>query len=97
MKFVAGVLTTLLCVQPSTQVEVRHQTLVREVEVVQEEVGTPVLDSFTDVEEAERQGMCLWEWMRERELEITLESVMVAGEWTDLNGGACLLIGEDDD
>ncbi|HEY7821266.1 MAG TPA: hypothetical protein VIG24_00435, partial [Acidimicrobiia bacterium] len=83
------------CVQPTAEVEVRHQTVVREVEAVQERVGTPVLDSFTDVEEAERQGLCLWQWMKAEGLEMTLKSVLVAGEWTDLNGGACLLIGED--
>jgi hypothetical protein len=60
-------------------------------------VETPYADSLTDVEEAERQGGCLWEWMREQQVEFTLESVVAAGYWTDTLGGACYLIGEDDE
>jgi hypothetical protein len=60
-------------------------------------VETPYADSLADVDEAERQGACLWEWMREQQVEFTLESVVAAGYWTDTLGGACYLIGEDDE
>jgi hypothetical protein len=58
---------------------------------------TPYADSLVDVDEAERQGACLWEWMRGQEVELTLESVLAAGYWTDTLGGACYLIGEEDE
>jgi hypothetical protein len=61
------------------------------------EVETPYADSLMDVDEAERQGACLWEWMRGQDVELTLESVLAAGYWTDTLGGACYLIGEDDE
>ena len=92
MKFAAGFLTAMLLVQPVQEPVPVEPTFA----VHENDVPTPVLDSYTDVDEAERQGLCLWEWMQAQELEITLKSVLVAGEWTDLNGGACLLIGEDD-
>lgn len=60
-------------------------------------LDTPLLDSITDVDEAERQGECLWVWMRDQQVELTLESVLAAGYWTDTLGGACYLIGEDDE
>ena len=62
-----------------------------------EDTETPYADSLTDVDEAERQGACLWEWMRQQGVEFTLDSVMAAGYWTDELGGACHLIGEDDE
>ena len=93
MKFAAGFLTAMLLVQPVQEPVPVEPT----VAVHATDVPPPVLDSYTDVDEAERQGLCLWEWMQAQELEITLKSVLVAGEWTDLNGGACLLIGEDDE
>ena len=93
MKFAAGLLTAMLLVQPVQEPVPVEPTFA----VHENDVPTPVLDSYTDVDEAERQGLCLWEWMQAEGLEITLKSVLVAGEWTDLNGGACLLIGEDDE
>ena len=62
-----------------------------------EDYGTPYADSLVDVDEAERQGACLWEWMQNQQVELTLESVLAAGYWTDTLGGACYLIGEDDE
>ena len=58
---------------------------------------TPIADSRIDVDEAERQGECLWQWMRQQGVEFTLNSVLAAGYWTDELGGACHLIGEDDE
>lgn len=75
--------------------EVRTVMLVQTVMVEPEPAETPFADSVTDVAEAERQGACLWVWMREQDVELTLQSVLAAGYWTDELGGACLLIGED--
>jgi hypothetical protein len=61
------------------------------------EVETPLLDSLVDWEEVERQTDCLWEFMQAAGVEITLEVVLAAGTWTDALGGACLVIGEDDE
>jgi hypothetical protein len=58
---------------------------------------TPYADSMVDVDEAERQGECLWHWMQREGVEFTLESVLAAGYWTEALGGACYLIGEDDE
>jgi hypothetical protein len=62
-----------------------------------QDVETPVLDSLFDVDEFERQSACLWEFMREHGLEVSVPVVMAAGEWTDLHGGACAMIGADDE
>jgi hypothetical protein len=62
-----------------------------------EETETPIADSQIDVDEAERQGECLWHWMEQQGVEFTLNSVLAAGYWTDELGGACHLIGEDDE
>jgi hypothetical protein len=61
------------------------------------EVPTPIADSLLDMDEVERQTDCLWEFMQAAGVEITLQTVMAAGTWTDALGGACLVIGEDDE
>lgn len=76
--------------------EVPVETVVA-LHVEEAEVQTPIADSRIDVDEAERQGECLWEWMKEQGVEFTLNSVLAAGYWTDELGGACHLIGEDDE
>jgi hypothetical protein len=73
---------------------------VREVATVSEweaalEVPTPIADSLVDWVELERQTDCLWEYLEQSGVEITLEIVLAAGTWTDALGGACLVIGED--
>jgi hypothetical protein len=78
-----------------------YETLVKYVEVEQTwaealEVPTPIADSLLDMDEVERQTDCLWEFMQAAGVEITLQTVMAAGTWTDALGGACLVIGEDD-
>ena len=93
MKFAAGFLTAMLLVQPAQEPVPVESTFA----VHENDVPTPVLDSYTDVDEAERQGLCLWEWMKEQGVEFTLNSVLAAGYWTDELGGACHLIGEDDE
>jgi hypothetical protein len=60
------------------------------------EVETPISDSLVDWDEVERQTDCLWDFMSQAGVEITLEIVLAAGTWTDALGGACLVIGEDE-
>lgn len=97
MKFWAGVLASLLVFAPRAEPgPVQHEVITRTIISYPEEYYPPVKEDDYDIIEAERQGMCLWEFMKRRGIEITLENVLVSGEWTDLNGGACFLIGEDD-
>jgi hypothetical protein len=95
VRFAAGLLTGL-AVMMLIPADVPVETLIA-LHVEEVEVETPYADSLVDVDEAERQGACLWEWMREQDVELTLESVLAAGYWTDTLGGACYLIGEDDE
>jgi hypothetical protein len=95
VRFAAGLLTGL-AVMMLIPADVPVETLIA-LHVEEVEVETPYADSLVDVDEAERQGACLWEWMRGQEVELTLESVLAAGYWTDTLGGACYLIGEDDE
>ena len=99
MKFWVGVFTTLLIVSPTTVVVTEYETIVREVERKPEWVKTPILDSFIDDwDEIERQSDCLFEYLQQHVgWEITLERVLTAGWWTDSLGGACAVIGEDND
>lgn len=98
MKFWLGVGFTLLVVSPKTEVvsTTEYQTIVRQVEVEHEWEPTPYADSLIDVEEQERQGLCLWDYMKDNNIEITLENVFVSGYYADMMGGACYLTGEDD-
>ena len=94
-----GVLITLLVVAPTTVVVTEYETIVREVEPQQEWVETPILDSLVkDFNEIDRQSDCLFEYLRSHVgYDITLERVLAAAEWTDSLGGACLVIGVDDE
>jgi hypothetical protein len=67
--------------------------IIRTVEVEPETV-TPFADSLIDWDEQERQSDCLWTFMQDSELELSLEMVWAAGEVADALGGACYLIGE---
>jgi hypothetical protein len=62
--------------------------------VVEPETVTPFADSLIDWDEQERQSDCLWTFMQDSELELSLEMVWAAGEVADALGGACYLIGE---
>jgi hypothetical protein len=88
--------------------DARHQTaepkIVTEVHTVEvlvevepEPVFTPVLDDMIDWAEVDRQDDCLWRFMREHELQLTFEMVWAVGEVADVLGGACLLMGEDNE
>lgn len=98
MKFWLGVLATLLVFAPREVAGATQYETFTETVYIEQDVGlnrTIERLNETSVREAERQGMCLWEFMQRRGLDITLENVLVSGEWTDINGGACYLIGED--
>ena len=58
------------------------------------QVETPILDSLVDWDAWERETECLWEFLRASGVELSLASVLAAGDWTDALGGACLVIGE---
>ena len=99
MRFWLGVFTSLLVVSPSTVEVPYYETFVREVEVQPEWVETPIIDSLiTDEEwaEMERQNACLWDYFQINDIEITYESVVAVGDYTDIMGGACYLIREDE-
>ena len=76
MRYAAGLLTgvAMMMLIPA---EVPVETVVA-LHVEEAEVQTPIADSRIDVDEAERQGECLWEWMKEQGVEFTLESVLAA-------------------
>ena len=81
--------------EPVTVVS-QPDVIIRTVEVEPETV-TPFADSLIDWDEQERQSDCLWTFMQESELELSFEMVWAAGEVADALGGACYLIGEDDE
>jgi hypothetical protein len=62
-----------------------------------QDVPTPIADALVDWDEVDRQTDCLWEFLSQSGVEITLEVVLAAGTWTDALGGACLVIGDDDE
>lgn len=61
------------------------------------EVETPTSDALVDWRELDRQTDCLWTLLQREQVAITFEIVMAAGVWTDALGGACHVIGEDDE
>jgi hypothetical protein len=75
----------------------RAQVFVQTVEVPVEVGETPFADSLVDWPEIDRQTECLWEFLLQAGVELTLQTVLAAGDWTDALGGACLVIGEDDE
>lgn len=98
MRFWLGVLFSMLVISPIPEVFVETiiKTEVVHVSTAYDSTPTPVIDSLIDWDEQERQNECLWFYLQQLEWEITLDNVLLAGEWADANGGACLLIGEDD-
>jgi hypothetical protein len=79
-----------------------HQELVTEVRTVPaimpamagEPAPNPDVDLLIDWDEVDRQTECLWRFLQQAEVELTLQSVLAAGEWTDALGGACHVMGE---
>lgn len=82
--------------QPCPEPEVLVQLVTRPASI-EVPVETPIADALIDFEEQDRQNDCLWDFLQAHETELTFEAVVAAGEWTDVNGGACAMIGEDDE
>jgi hypothetical protein len=80
-------------------VEVAYQVVTVEVEPeVRVPAPTPIADSLVDWEELERDTDCLWVILQEHfGWDITMERVTAGALWTHELGGACYLIGEDDE
>jgi hypothetical protein len=93
---VVGIMA-LLTIGSTKTVETNTQLVVRPYAVQAEPVATPHADSLIDWDEQDRQNDCLWEFLQASGVDLTLQSVLAAGEWTDALGGACAAIGEDDE
>lgn len=97
MKFWYGVFVTLLLISPNPSTVTHYETVVREVEVEREWADTPIADSLVDWTDFEKETDCLWEFLQAHVgYNITLDAVLAAGYWTDILGGACAVIGEED-
>ena len=91
----AGWSIALVLLARDTPGQTAHQVFVRDTTPEWEDYSFRV-DAQLDLDELDRQGYCLWEFMRAEGIEVTLENVFVVGDYTDVRGGACRLIGEDD-
>lgn len=79
-----------------------YQIIVREAEPsawdLSQDIETPIVDSLVDWDEVDRQNECLWVFLQDHfGYDLTLDRVLAAGYWTDALGGACLVIGEDNE
>jgi len=66
-------------------------------EPVQEWQPTPYADSLVDWDRQALEEECLWRLLQDGGWDITYETVVTLSDWAALNGGACQMIGEDDD
>ena len=88
-----------------TAADARHEAKPDNVRVVVVEVEaervpepTPFADSLVDFDALERETDCLWVILQEQfGWDITMERVTAAALWTHELGGACAVIGEDDE
>jgi hypothetical protein len=60
-------------------------------------VETPLADALVDWVQVEADSECLWELLQRWQVELTFENVWAAAVWSDALGGACAMIGEDDE
>ena len=79
------------------QATVHTEVFVQTVQVEPVLPDTPLIDALVDLDEFERQSDCLWVFLQQFAVELNVEVVWAAGVWTDALGGACLVIGEDDE
>ena len=78
--------------------QVHYEVVLVEREVERGPQGTPIADSLVDFDEVERQTDCLWVILQEHfGYDITMERVTAAALWTHELGGACAVIGGDDE
>lgn len=102
MKYLAGFLAATLMLAPRTETVVEYEVIVMPAgpspwELAQQ-IETPIADSLVDWEEHDRQTDCLWLFLQEHfGYDLTLDRVLAAGYWTETLGGACLVIGEDNE
>jgi hypothetical protein len=97
VKFWLGVLATFLVISPIAETVTEYETFVRTVHLAPERASTPIADSLVDWDRLEAESDCLWEFLQTHGVELTLQTVLAAGDWTDALGGACLVMGEDDE
>jgi hypothetical protein len=98
MKAAIALMFALLTIEPRAYQTVYVETVIRETRVQSWQdalaVETPILDSLVDWEEWDKENDCLWELLKASGLEINVRNVMAIGEWADVNGGACAMIGD---
>jgi len=81
--------------------ELHYQVVVRTVEVEAEREPWPEPEQPPHMDDGEwaefqRESACLYDLMRERGMEFTLETVTAADVWTEANGGACAILKGDE-
>jgi hypothetical protein len=64
---------------------------------VEDDGETPIADALVDWDRVDFETDCLWDLLVGSGVELTFENVWAAGVWTDALGGACQMIGEDDE
>jgi hypothetical protein len=96
-----AVLLSLLTLHPVAQQVTVYETVVWRAQVDLTPAATPIIDSLITREEWEAidaESLCLYHFLVDHfGWEITLDRVLAGGAWTDELGGACALIGEDDE
>lgn len=101
MKFLAGVVCGTLLIAPQETTTVQYETIVHRVTETEEfeplARGEHRVDESIDWAEFDRENECLWQLLQNSGVEITLESVFAFGDYADVMGGPCELIGEDDE
>ena len=58
---------------------------------------TPYADSLVDWDRQAAEEECLWLLLKAGGWDITYKNVVTLSDWAALNGGACGMLGEDDD
>lgn len=90
------VLATVTQEQPVPQTA--HQVIVRTVHVeVEPEPEPAAVEAPMDVDAYERETECLWEFIQKHELDMDVGMVWAATEATRQFGGACYLMGDEDE
>ena len=85
---------------PEPVAHVDHRVEVYEREVIvgwaeMLEVETPIVDALVDWDKVDRETDCLWEFLQAQNVDITMRAVLAAGEWLEVNGGACVAVGRE--
>jgi len=57
-----------------------------------EPVPTPFADSLVDWDRLEAETDCLWDFLQENGIPLTLSNVLTSGDWVDMHGGACAVM-----